>query len=136
MTWLSGAGGECLFPLCESQWMPTCASEVRLPSLAARIGAVGGRLSTFQATKNRRFSYPQAIHKHLWKSCVLLSMLASRNEQKSSIGAGFSRVLLATMKAQQAVAIRFVGRRVTRSTCLFFVSRRVAHATLNFAARS
>jgi hypothetical protein len=30
-------------------------------------------------------------------------------------------VLLATMKAQQAVAIRFVGRRVTTSTCLFFV---------------
>jgi hypothetical protein len=25
------------------------------------------------------------------------------------------------MKAQQAVAIRFVGRRVTLSTCLFFV---------------
>jgi hypothetical protein len=47
-------------------------------------------------------------------------MLVARNDEKSSIGAVSSRVLLATMKAQQAVAIRFVGRRVTTSTCLFF----------------
>jgi hypothetical protein len=47
-------------------------------------------------------------------------MLAPCNDAKSSIGAVFSEVLLATMKAQQAVAIRFVGRRVTLSTCLFF----------------
>ncbi|MGE4050704.1 MAG: hypothetical protein AB7F38_06525, partial [Piscinibacter sp.] len=91
-----------------------------MPLLTARIDGIGGWLSTFQATKNLSFSYPQAIHKHLWKSCGWISMLASCNEQKSSIGAGFRRVLLATMKAQQAVAIRFVGRRVTRSTCLFF----------------
>jgi hypothetical protein len=48
-------------------------------------------------------------------------MLGTRNGKKSSNGAVFRRVLLATMKAQQAVAIRFVGRRVTISTCLFFV---------------
>jgi hypothetical protein len=42
------------------------------------------------------------------------------NDQKSSNGAVFSGVLLATMKAQQAVAKRFVGRRVNLSTCLFF----------------
>jgi len=47
--------------------------------------------------------------------------LATRNGAKSSNGAVFGGVLLATMKAQQAVAIRFVGRRVTSSTCLFFV---------------
>ena len=48
-------------------------------------------------------------------------MLEARNDEKSSNGAVSSGVLLATMKAQQAVAIRFVGRRVTTSTCLFFV---------------
>jgi len=42
------------------------------------------------------------------------------NDQKCSKGAVFSEVLLATMKAQQAVAKRFVGRRVNLSTCLFF----------------
>jgi hypothetical protein len=42
------------------------------------------------------------------------------NGEKSSNGAVFGAVLLATMKAQQAVAIRFVGRRVMFSTCLFF----------------
>jgi len=47
-------------------------------------------------------------------------MLAARNGEKSSNGAVSSGVLLATMKAQQAVAIRFVGRRVNLSTCLFF----------------
>ena len=42
---------------------------------------------------------------------------------------GVQQVLLATMKAQQAVAIRFVGRRVTTSTCLFFGcdAHRAAH---------
>jgi hypothetical protein len=49
------------------------------------------------------------------------SMLVASNDEKSSNGAVFRGVLLATMKAQQAVAIRFVGRRVTTSTCLFFV---------------
>src|SRR5436190_11900565 len=53
-------------------------------------------------------------------------MLAARNGEKSSNGAVSSGVLLATMKAQQAVAIRFVGRRVTTSTCLFFMSDRAA----------
>jgi hypothetical protein len=51
-------------------------------------------------------------------------MLVARNDEKSSNGAVFRRVLLATMKAQQAVAIRFVGRRVTTSTCLFFCAGR------------
>jgi hypothetical protein len=37
---------------------------------------------------------------------------------------GFRRVLLATMVAQQAVAKRSVGRRVTTSTCLFFIRLR------------
>jgi hypothetical protein len=47
-------------------------------------------------------------------------LLGPRNERKTSIGADFREVLLATMKAQQAVAIRFVGRRVFFWTCLFF----------------
>ena len=47
-------------------------------------------------------------------------MLATRNGVKSSNGAVSRGGLLATMKAQQAVAIRFVGRRVKSSTCLFF----------------
>jgi hypothetical protein len=46
--------------------------------------------------------------------------LACRNGEKSSTGAVSREVLLATMKSQQAVAIRFVGRRVNVSTCLFF----------------
>ena len=53
-------------------------------------------------------------------------MLAARNDEKSSNDAVSSEVLLATMKAQQAVAIRFVGRRVIFWTCLFFVFGRVA----------
>jgi TRAP-type mannitol/chloroaromatic compound transport system permease large subunit len=48
-------------------------------------------------------------------------MLAARNGEKSSNGAVLRQVLVATMKAQQAVAIRFVGRRVGSLTCLFFV---------------
>jgi hypothetical protein len=47
-------------------------------------------------------------------------MLAARNGIKSSNGAVSSRGVLATMKSQQAVAKHFVGRRVNRSTCLFF----------------
>jgi hypothetical protein len=47
-------------------------------------------------------------------------MLAACNGVKSSNGAVSSLGLLATMKAQQAVAKHFVGRRVNRSTCLFF----------------
>jgi hypothetical protein len=47
--------------------------------------------------------------------------LARCNDAKSSNGAVCSRPLLTTMKSQQAVANRFVGRRVNRSTCLFFV---------------
>ncbi|MEO6033420.1 MAG: hypothetical protein ABIP61_16250 [Burkholderiaceae bacterium] len=42
------------------------------------------------------------------------------NDEKSSHGAACRRALLTTMKAQQAVANRFVGRRVIDSTCLFF----------------
>jgi hypothetical protein len=51
-----------------------------------------------------------------------IGLLVPCNEPKSSIGAAFRGVLLATMKAQQAVAIRFVGRRVISWTCLFFDS--------------
>jgi hypothetical protein len=47
-------------------------------------------------------------------------MLAARNGRKTSIGAASRPVLLTTMKAQQAVAKRSVGRRVNHSTCLFF----------------
>jgi hypothetical protein len=49
-------------------------------------------------------------------------MLVTCNGHKSSNGAASGGVLLATMKAQQAVAIRFVGRHVGVSTCLFFDS--------------
>jgi hypothetical protein len=61
-------------------------------------------------------------------------MLAARNDEKSSTGAALRRVLLATMKSQQAVAIRFVGRRVIRSTCLFF-SFSTALPRLHIASR-
>jgi hypothetical protein len=47
-------------------------------------------------------------------------MLVARNEKKSSPGAVFHGIVLATMKAQQAVAIRFVGRRVTTLDVPFF----------------
>ena len=43
--------------------------------------------------------------------------------KKSSNGAVSSQVLLATMKAQQAVAIRFVGRRVSSLDVPFFYVR-------------
>jgi hypothetical protein len=46
--------------------------------------------------------------------------LEACNEKKSSIGAVSSAALLTTMNHQHAVAIRFVGRRVAQSTCLFF----------------
>jgi acetoacetate decarboxylase len=49
-------------------------------------------------------------------------VLAACNDEKSSNGAVSSRVLVATMKAQQAVAIRFVGRHGGHSSCLFFDS--------------
>jgi hypothetical protein len=65
---------------------------------------------------------PQPIHKVLWITCGWFSLLAACNDEKSSIGAVSSRVVLTTMKAQQAVAIRFVGRRVSDLTCLFFDS--------------
>ena len=61
-------------------------------------------------------------------------LLASCNEEKSSNGAVSSRVLLATMKSQQAVAIRFVGRRVIRSTCLFFILSTAHSAPLHRSA--
>jgi hypothetical protein len=47
-------------------------------------------------------------------------MLVRRNEKKSSLAWVFRGVVLATMKAQQAVAIRFVGRRVTTLDVPFF----------------
>ncbi|HPP82894.1 MAG TPA: hypothetical protein PLZ50_04920 [Rubrivivax sp.] len=43
-----------------------------------------------------------------------------RNGQKSSIGAGSRPIVLATMGAQQAVAKRSVGRRVTPLDAPFF----------------
>jgi hypothetical protein len=63
------------------------------------------------------FSKPlnQPVNK-LW----IKSMLAGRNDGQSGRAAVSSEGLLATMEAQQAVAIPFVGRRVTVSTCLFF----------------
>src|SRR5882757_1260446 len=68
-------------------------------------------------------SHRQATHTvptSLLITCVHQFMLAARNGRKSSIGAGSSGMLLTTMVAQQAVAKRSVGRRVTLSTCLFF----------------
>jgi hypothetical protein len=59
---------------------------------------------------------PQVFVDKLWMNF----MLATRNGNKSSAGAVCSPVVLTTMKSQQAVANRFVGRRVNRSTCLFF----------------
>jgi hypothetical protein len=50
------------------------------------------------------------------------SVLARGNVAKSRLGAACGEGVLTTMKSQQAVAIRFVGRRVIDSTCLFFVS--------------
>jgi hypothetical protein len=49
-------------------------------------------------------------------------MLAACNGLKTSTGAASRPTLLNTMKAQQAVAKRSVGRRVNHSTCLFFMS--------------
>jgi hypothetical protein len=57
-------------------------------------------------------------------------MLADRNGRKTSTGAASSPILLTTMKAQQAVAKRSVGRRVNHSTCLFFAYRRAASQPL------
>jgi len=60
-------------------------------------------------------------------------MLEACNDKKSSNGAVSSQGLLDTMKSQQAVAIRFVGRRVTHSTCLFFILMQ-AFVMLEFAS--
>src|SRR5690606_834908 len=87
---------------------------------APRIGGLQRPFSASSGAFEPRSAYPQIVHKQLWTSCEQNSLLVSCNERKSSNGAVFGRVLLATMKAQQAVAIRFVGRRVTLSTCLFF----------------
>jgi len=72
------------------------------------------------ATSGGVEKYPQTIHMLLLITCGLFLMLAARNDEKSSNDAVFSGVLLATMKAQQAVAIRFVGRRVTPFDVPFF----------------
>jgi hypothetical protein len=62
--------------------------------------------------------------------------LARCNEKKSSNGAVFSPVLVTTMKSQQAVAIRFVGRRVNLSTCLFFALDTALRATASLRDKS
>jgi hypothetical protein len=51
---------------------------------------------------------------------LMVSALVSRNEKKSSRDGVCHEDVLATMKAQQAVAIRFVGRRVTTLDVPFF----------------
>jgi hypothetical protein len=73
---------------------------------------------------------------HPFVDNLLMSfLLVGCNEQKSSSGAVSRQVLLATMKAQQAVAIRFVGRRVIRSTCLFFSLIAACPCTLGKSAQ-
>jgi hypothetical protein len=47
-------------------------------------------------------------------------LLALGNDHETSQDAACAQVLLATMKAQQAVAIRFVGRRVFFGRAFFF----------------
>ena len=51
---------------------------------------------------------------------LIIFLLDTCNDEKSSNGAVSSRPLLTTMKAQQAVAIRFVGRRVIDFDVPFF----------------
>jgi hypothetical protein len=46
-----------------------------------------------------------------------------RIAREASIGAAWRQMDLATMRTQQAVAINFVGRRVSLWTCLFFSAR-------------
>jgi hypothetical protein len=46
-----------------------------------------------------------------------------RNAREASTGAAWRQMDLATMRTQQAVAIYFVGRRVSLWTCLFFTAR-------------
>ncbi|MEO7009940.1 MAG: hypothetical protein ABI156_12405, partial [Caldimonas sp.] len=88
----------------------------------AHIEQLGGGVSSFErailarifgvgASWRRRSNYPQSVHRQLWITCEYFFLLAPRNDEKSSNGAVSSRVLVATMKSQQAVAKRFVGRR-------------------------
>jgi hypothetical protein len=51
---------------------------------------------------------------------LIKTMLAGRNGRESRLGAVSSGGLFATMEAQQAVAISFVGRRVTTLDVPFF----------------
>src|SRR6218665_1141739 len=99
-----------------SKGLNSAANPIQL-SQAARL------LLLADARSRGPANYPQATHKHLWINCGRILLLVTCNDAQSSNGAVFSGVLLATMKPQQAVAIRFVGRRVKASTCLFFVQR-------------
>jgi hypothetical protein len=63
------------------------------------------------------FGRAQLVRK-LWITFPVGTPQRPKNKQ----GRGFPGVLLATMKVQQAVAKRSVGRRVKPSTCLFFGS--------------
>jgi hypothetical protein len=51
---------------------------------------------------------------------LIISLLVPRNDASEAFPPVSGRVLLATMEAQQAVAIRFVGRRVTHFDVPFF----------------
>jgi hypothetical protein len=78
---------------------------------------------------SRRRDIGAGLFPDLLVICGQLFLSETRNGRKSSIGAGFQPVLLATMASQQAVAKRSVGRRVTLWTRLFFglaSARRIA----------
>ncbi|KAI1697468.1 elongation factor tu GTP binding domain-containing protein [Ditylenchus destructor] len=64
------------------------------------------------------FSDPQDVLSFLWITCVQNRCWRRATPAKLASMRFPGRGFLATMKAQQAVAIRFVGRRVTNSTVL------------------
>ena len=87
-----------------------------------------GQLSVSNRRMSTEGEYPLT---DLWASCAQLLLCASCNARRSSIDAGSSPMSLHTMVAQQAVAISFVGRRVTGSTRLFFsLPARLIHSVL------
>jgi hypothetical protein len=55
---------------------------------------------------------PQNVHRHLWIDCGKDFLLVTCNDKKSRIDAACGGASMPTMKAQQAVAKRSVGRRV------------------------
>jgi hypothetical protein len=98
----------------------------RLFELSRRMGAWPALFAMLPRRKQAVSQLSPADPQHYVDNVLISLMLAGRNGRKCSNGAVSSRGLLATMEAQQAVAIRFVGRRVTVSTCLFFAFRRAA----------